>query len=71
MTTRHPATIHAVPWFASGDHRPSESCPCGPVQATDLCEPGRLVVVHRRMDQRDHDGPALVGDPRRVPEPAS
>ncbi len=47
--TRHPAIVHAVPLDAAGDHRPSASCPCRPIEATDLAEPARIVVVHRHV----------------------
>ncbi len=61
--TRHPATIHALPVDAAGDHRPSASCPCSPMQATDLIEPSRLVVIHRHLpDVPDPAPPAqMVG----------
>ncbi len=36
--TRLPSTLHALPVGARGDHRPSASCPCRPILATDMAE---------------------------------
>jgi hypothetical protein len=47
--TRHPSTIHVRPLDATGDHAASQTCRCNPIQATDMLEPGRVVIVHRRM----------------------
>ena len=41
--------VDAVPIDARGDHRPSDACPCRPIQGTDLLEPGVVVRIHRRM----------------------
>ena len=45
--TRPP--VDAIPIDARGDHRPSGSCPCRPIQAEDLLEPRVVVRIHRRM----------------------
>jgi len=46
--------VDAIPVDARGDHRPSDSCPCHPIQAGDLLEPRTVVRIHRRMpDVRD------------------
>jgi hypothetical protein len=46
--------VDAIPLFARGDHRPSDSCPCRPIQAEDLLEPRVVVRIHRAMpDPRD------------------
>ena len=45
--TRPPPSIHALPVDARGDHRPSASCPCRPILATDMLEPARVVYTHR------------------------
>lgn len=42
-------SVDAVPLFARGDHRPSDSCACRPIAAEDLCEPRTVVRIHRRM----------------------
>jgi hypothetical protein len=39
--------IHAVPLDARGPHVPLPSCPCHPIEATDLEEPGAIIVIHR------------------------
>ena len=49
--TRHPAPIHDVPLDAPGRHVPSTTCPCRPIQAVDMLEPGRVVVVHRHAPE--------------------
>lgn len=45
-------TIHAIPLDAGGDHRPSASCPCRPIQARDLLEPARVIFVHSHLPDR-------------------
>ncbi|MDA8237909.1 MAG: hypothetical protein M0T75_08525 [Chloroflexi bacterium] len=57
--TRLPSTIHALPVDARGDHRPSASCSCRPILATDMLEgpQGRVIYVHR--DAPDVAGPEL------------
>jgi len=61
--SRNP-TLHVVPLDAAGDHIPSGSCPCKPIQARDLLEPGRIVLVHRhRPDPRAADPPPEVNRP--------
>ena len=45
--TRHPSPVHAKPVDAAGHHVPSESCPCHPILATSMTEPGQVVYVHR------------------------
>jgi hypothetical protein len=52
MTT-HPATIHALPVDAAGDHFPSEWCACHPILAADMAEPGRVVYCHRHNAPRE------------------
>jgi hypothetical protein len=50
--TRPP--VDAVPILARGDHRPSASCPCQPIEASDLLEPSVVVRIHRALpDPRD------------------
>jgi hypothetical protein len=41
--------VDAVPLFARGDHRPSASCPCRPIEAEDMLEPRVVVRIHKRM----------------------
>jgi hypothetical protein len=45
--TAHPSPIHAKPVDAAGHHVPSTTCPCRPIEAVDMLEPGRIVLVHR------------------------
>jgi hypothetical protein len=49
--------IHAIPLDAAGRHVPSQTCPCGVIQATDLLEPGRLVLIHRHAIWPRDDAP--------------
>jgi len=43
--------IHAVPLDAAGRHVPSTTCPCRPIEAVDMLEPGRVVLVHRHAPE--------------------
>jgi hypothetical protein len=45
--------IHALPVDAAGDHRPYPHCPCHPVLAADMAEPGIVVYCHRHNAPRD------------------
>ena len=47
--TRRLAIVHALPLDAAGDHVASTTCPCRPIEAADMVEPARLVVVHRHV----------------------
>jgi hypothetical protein len=48
-------TVDAIPIDARGDHRPSDSCPCVPVEGSELLEPGIRIRIHRHMP--DHPDP--------------
>jgi hypothetical protein len=63
--TRPPATIHALIVGSRTDHRPSSTCPCRPLEATEMMAGamGRVIFVHR-----DHL-PALPA--RRNPDDAA
>ena len=54
--------IDAIPLDASGRHVPADSCPCRPIQASDLLEPGRLVRVHRHIVAPRDPEPEPEGD---------
>lgn len=43
--------VHAVP-FGAVHHRADRLCPCAPRPCQDLVEPGRVVFVHRRPEER-------------------
>ena len=53
MTRRLPV-VHAVPLFIGGQHKAAPTCPCQPIEASDLLEPQQRVLIHRPMpDVRD------------------
>ena len=41
--------VDAIPIDARGDHRPSDACPCVPVEGSDLLEPGIRIRIHRHV----------------------
>ena len=41
--------IDAVPLLATGRHIAGDRCPCLPIQASDLLEPGVLIRIHRNL----------------------
>jgi hypothetical protein len=53
--------VDAIPIDARGDHRPSASCPCRPIEAEDLLEPRVVVRIHRRMPDPT-DAPPSAAD---------
>ena len=67
MTTRQVAPMHVA--LDRRDHRADRQCECRPIEAHDLAEPSRLVVVHRWPDKptppttnEDGDGGRLIRD---------
>jgi hypothetical protein len=44
--------VDAIPIDARGDHRPSDSCPCVPIEGSDLLEPSVRVRIHRHIPDR-------------------
>ena len=53
MTRRLPV-VHAVPLLIGGQHKASPTCPCAPIEASDLLQPSTRVLIHRDVpDVRD------------------
>jgi hypothetical protein len=51
-------TVDAIPIDARGDHRPSDSCPCRPIEGSDLLEPG--IRIHRHIPDHPDPPPATA-----------